>query len=64
MTDEEILAQQQEMVADLVRVTEQKMIVKVLLLIRQARENDATWDDLEEGVKALLDTDAQGGENQ
>ena len=55
MTEEEILAAQQQQVADLVKVTEQKVIYHVLLLIREARENDATWDDLEQAVKGLLD---------
>ncbi len=54
MTEEELLAQQQKQVADLVRVTEQKVIYHVLLLIRQAREEDATWDELEVAVKDLL----------
>ena len=55
MTEEEILAAQQQQVSDLVKVTEQKVIYHVLLLIREARENDAIWDDLERAVKGLLD---------
>ena len=55
MTEEEILAAQQQQVSDLVKVTEQKVIYHVLLLIRNARENDATWDDLERAVKGLLE---------
>lgn len=57
MTEEELLAVQQQQVSDLVKVTEQKVIYHVLLLIRQARENDATWEELEAAVKELLNKD-------
>lgn len=57
MTEEELLAAQQQQVSDLVKVTEQKVIYHVLLLIREARENDATWEELEAAVKELLNKD-------
>ena len=57
MTEEEILAVQQQQVSDLVKVTEQKVIYHVLLLIRKAREEDATWEELEAAVKELLNKD-------
>ena len=54
MTEEEILIAQQEQVSELVKITEQKVIYHVLLLIRKAREEDATWEELEAAVKDLL----------
>ncbi|MBQ9512919.1 MAG: hypothetical protein IJR58_06975 [Lachnospiraceae bacterium] len=54
MTEEEILMAQQEQVSELVKITEQKVIYHVLLLIRKAREEDATWEELEAAVKDLL----------
>ena len=54
MTEEEILMAQQEQVSELVKITEQKVIYHVLLLIRKARAEDATWEELEAAVKDLL----------
>ena len=55
MTEEErMLIEQQQQVSNLVKITEQKVIYHVLLLIREARENDATWEELEASVKELL----------
>jgi len=52
--EQKIFEQQQAMVSDLVSVTEKKMIYRVLLLLRKAKEENATWEDLEASILGLL----------